>query len=360
MIEKIQLELTTICNLNCEYCLRPKKFSKIDKSVVERINGLAKKFVLYGYGEPLLHEDVLKIVSSLDGKIAISTNGMVDERFFEVSEAVDEFGISLDINESLRLGMNIEKIFRKMERLKGKGIAEVVLTSENLEEFSSLAEKIALSGFNIMATNFIASSKELYSKTLYFEGSRLNADFLHIDEDFFLKMLKGEEKELSGVLKLNFCAILEAKERIKVAKRSEKALEEAEEIAKSYGVNFIKPEFFGEAENRECPYRDSIFIRADSFISPCMSLAYTHNEFVNRRDNIVEEFILGNLSDEIEKIVENKREFEKLRAEMDFPWCGDCGYSTGCWFLDNGMDCYGNKPSCAQCLYSVGIVKCLI
>ncbi|MCS7143941.1 MAG: radical SAM protein [Archaeoglobaceae archaeon] len=364
MIEKIQLELTTSCNLSCEYCLRPNMISELDQEIVEKVNGMAKKFVLYGYGEPLLHDKLLDLVKLLDGELVLSTNGMVDEKFYEVADLVDLIGISLDLNDSLRRGMELNKILRKLDNLKGKAVAEIVLTKENFPKLSELAEKLAERSVDIMATNLIAPNSEIYAKALYFEGSRDNADFLHVDEDFVLKMLKTRKPEQENLdiihRNINLCALIEAKDRIRLAKKSESEIERIEEIAKSYGVNFTKPKFFGEVKQRECPYRDSIFVRADSLVSPCMPFAYTHIEFVNRRKNIVQEFVFGSLKDEIDEIIEIKHHFETLRTRMDFPYCGDCGHTAGCWFLENGMDCYVNKPSCAQCLYSVGIAKCLI
>ncbi|MEM0330652.1 MAG: hypothetical protein QXW84_04675 [Archaeoglobaceae archaeon] len=363
MIQKLQLELTTKCNLSCEYCLKPSLVSELDKNAVEKLSGVAKKFVLYGYGEPLLHEKILHFVKALDGEIVVSTNCMVDENFYEVAELVDVFGISIDVNDTLRHGMKLSKIFRKLENLQRKAIAQIVLTQDNLLNFPELAQILAERGLDIMATNLIAPNSEIYSKALYFEGSRANADFLHVDENFVLKILKArksEPEELKISCKVNFCALLEAKDRVQRAKKSEEIIEKVEELAKSYGVGFVKPKFFGEADQRDCPYKDSLFVRADAQISPCMPFAYTHSEFVNRRSIVIREHILGNLSEEIDKIVEIKSQFEKLRKEMDFPWCGDCGHVAGCWFLENGMDCYANKPSCSNCLYSAGIAKCLI
>jgi len=362
MIEKIQLEITTRCNLKCEYCLKPQNTAEIDEGVVSSINGIAKKFILYGYGEPLLHEKVVEFASFLDGELVLSTNGMVDEKFEEIAELFDVVGISLDLNDSFRRGMELERVMKKLESLKCKTFAEVVLTSENIQEFPIFAEKIAEKGVDIMVTNLIAPNIELYTKALYFEGSRKHADFLHVDEDFVLKILRARkpEAERGFNLPLNLCALLEAKDRIRTAKKSEKMLEKAEDVARSYGIRLLKPEFFGEAENRECPYRDSLFVRADGFASPCMPLAYSHEEFLNRRRQKVQNFILGHLSEGIDELVEKEIDFERLRKSMDFPWCGDCGLVAGCWYLENGMDCYANKPSCSQCLYSVRIARCLI
>lgn len=367
MIEKIQIELTTRCNLDCEYCLRPKRAVDIKREIFDEISGVAKKFILYGFGEPLMHKEIIPILNKLDGEIVISTNGMVDENFSEAAEIADIVGISIDLNDELRKGMNLEKVLKKLEKIKTKGIAEIVITRDNIDKFAEFAEFLAEKGFAIMATNVIAPKREIYAKALYFEGSRVNADYIYLSESEILSMIRKkffiaiESIETDSRKKFpNFQALIERKERIKNALKAEEEIEKVSEIAKSYGVDFLKPNFFGEYDCRKCPYERSLFIRSDSKISPCMQMAYSHIEFVNQREKFLNEFTLGSVLEGIEEVEANFTFFEKIRKEMDFPWCGDCSHVFGCWFLANGMDCYGNAPSCSECLYSVGIAKCLV
>ncbi|MEM1578295.1 MAG: radical SAM protein [Archaeoglobaceae archaeon] len=368
MIEKIQIELTTRCNLDCEYCLRPKTAVEIKREIFEELGGAAKKFILYGFGEPLMHKEIIPILNKLDGEIVISTNGMVDENFAEIAEIADFVGISVDLNAELRRGMGLEKVLSKLEKIKTKGIAEIVITRDNIGKLAKFAEFLAEKGVGIMLTNVIAPRKEIYARALYFEGSRINADYIHLSESEMLSMIRKKffiavetiETEFVEKKFPNLQALIEGKERIKRALEAEKEIEKVLEVAKSYGVDFVKPNFFGESERRKCPYERSLFVRSDSKVSPCMQMAYPHNEFVNQREKFVSEFTVGKVLDGIERIETKLAFFEKIREEMDFPWCGDCAHVFGCWFLANGMDCYGNIPSCSECLYSVGIAKCLV
>ncbi|MFN3384713.1 MAG: radical SAM protein [Archaeoglobaceae archaeon] len=362
MIDKVQIEVTTNCNLRCEYCLKPEKAIDIAEEIVEKLYGVAKRYVLYGFGEPMLNKNLGEFANSLDGELVLSTNAMVDEQFYEIAQLFDVVGISIDTAD-FRKGLVLEKAIKKLEKLESP-FAQFVILEDNFQEFLALVNSLAEEGINVLATNAIAPNSTIYEKTLYFEGSRVNLDHIHLTESEIIEMIHEHfyidpsRKEIAKKAP-NFQAIIEAKQRILKAQQIEKIVDELKNSLKK-GV-FIEPKFFGESEGRSCPYKNSIFIRADGKVSACIGFAYEHKEFVNRRQKKVEPFVAGDLLEqEIDEVLENLREFENSRSRMDFPWCGDCAHVFGCWFLENGMDCYGNKPSCSECLYSVSIAKCLV
>ena len=141
------------------------------------------------------------------------------------------------------------------------------------------------------------------------------------------------------------------------------------EVAKSSGVELKVPKVFPDAAERSCPYEEkrSVYVRSDGKVAPCMELAYTHPEYVNSHNKLVHEYLIGDVkSESLSKILSNE-EFKRLREmrknlTRNCPWCGDCPYSElECWFVkDNLIDCYGNAPSCSECLYSVGLASCII
>ncbi len=361
MIEKVQIEVTTNCNLRCEYCLKPEKAIEIEEEIVEKLRGVAKRFIFYGFGEPMLNKNLAKFVELLDGESVLSTNAMVEENFYEIAQLFDVVGVSIDTAD-FRKGLVLEKAMEKIEKLESP-FAQFVILEENFPQFLALANSLAEKGIKVLATNAIAPSSRIYEKTLYFEGSRINLEHVHLTEGEIVEMIKrffyiDPGRKAIAKKSPNFQAIIEARKRILKAQKID---ERIKEIKSSLKEVFIAPEFFGESEKRECPYKNAIFVRADGKVSVCMELAYEHNEFVNRRLKKVEAFVIGDLLEQdIDEILENLREFEARRREVDFPWCGDCAHVFGCWFLENGMDCYGNKPSCSECLYSVSIAKCLV
>jgi MoaA/NifB/PqqE/SkfB family radical SAM enzyme len=384
-LQKIQIEPNTFCNLSCQYCFRNMGLNpetEINLSIIDKITGSAREYVIYGFGEPLLNDNILTILERLDGEITISTNGMVDENFIEVVERVDKIGISVDIDSTMRTGMDWKKIEKKMRTVDGKGFAEVVVTKDNLLEMAKLLEIVASNGLDIFVSNMIAPTRELYDRTVYFESSRQTVELVNrIVEEFGTEFIinviqdcsRGGGKNFqiykqlldeiySEGYSVNLISISELADRIEIALKAERLFEELDDIVTAYGVRMHKPSFFGDAKGRECPYERSIFVRADGKTVSCMSFAYPHVEFVNSHLKRVEPFITGDLTyQEIDEIVKSLKNFECLRRDMsNFPWCADCPYVSGCWFAERNIDCYGNQPSCSECLYSCGIARCIM
>ena len=48
-----------------------------------------------------------------------------------------------------------------------------------------------------------------------------------------------------------------------------------------------------------------------------------------------------------------------MLEDFRFPSCTDCKLLSGCAYIDdNEMDCWGNSPSCAECLWARRIIAC--
>jgi len=377
MFDKVQIEPTTRCNLSCRYCHGlGLPDMEISEDIFEKIAGNAKEYVIYGYGEPFLYSNIRKI-EELGGKIVLSTNGTLPLSR-DLVESVDRVGVSIDVDDTLRRGLKVETALKNLEILGEKGIAEIVLTSDNIDRIPEFFERIAQYGAGLLATNVVAPDLRIYRKALYFEGSRRNVELvMDLDERILVEAIRDcsrgggralslyrnlLEEVYSEGYSINLLAIFEFRERIRTAIKAEGMFERVREIAREYDVELIAPSFFGDSKLRECPYANSIFVRADGRVSSCMSFAYNHREYVNAHRKDVESFIVGDLRKQnVDEIRERLRHFEELRGDMEnFPWCADCPYVEGCWYAERNLDCYANQPSCSECLYSSGIAKCLL
>ncbi len=389
----IQIEVTTACDLNCSYCFRDGSAIDVAEGVVEKLIGCDREYVLYGYGEPLKNRNLRKIVERLDGRIMLSTNGIND--ISEIVEVVDRIGFSLDsTNEEylrkVRRGSNASKILENLKKAGEKAFIESVITSENIKNLRELVELASNYGIDVKLTNVVAPNRWIYEKAIYFEPSKMIIDMLgfgngskssydlnsRIDEDFIVKVIhdcsRGKGKFLDRYREIlrdagkkgylvNLSYILESSQRIYRAIEAEKTLGELKEFASELGVDLDVPEFFGDAIKRECPYKNSIFVRADGKVSSCMSFSRPHTEFMNNHERKVNAFIVGNLNfQEYDEVVQALSDFERKRDDMStFPWCADCPHVSGCWYIEHNQDCYVNNPTCGECLYSVGISKCV-
>jgi len=105
---KLQLEITNRCNLNCGMCPRTElslEYKDMDLSVLKCI---AQKMpphaeiILTGWGEPLLHADVIKAVSLFKNKncmVRITTNGVLLNRDMAkelIGAGIDSISVSVD------------------------------------------------------------------------------------------------------------------------------------------------------------------------------------------------------------------------------------------------------------------------
>ena len=57
----------------------------------------------------------------------------------------------------------------------------------------------------------------------------------------------------------------------------------------------------------------------------------------------------AHLAGGVARVLDNVRDFR-------FPSCVDCG--EACAYAEHNQDCWGNAPSCADCLWAQDLVRC--
>ena len=91
MFERIYIEISNICNLQCTFCpevVRDKKVISVEEFRAHAIQAkpLAKQVCLHLMGEPLGHPqfaEIIKICDELELKIFLTTNGTLIKRHAE-------------------------------------------------------------------------------------------------------------------------------------------------------------------------------------------------------------------------------------------------------------------------------------
>lgn len=81
--KKIYIEITNVCNLNCNFCPQTKRrpqYMGIDtfSNILDQVKGYGSYIYLHVKGEPLLHDDIDKLLDisfSKGFKVNITTNG---------------------------------------------------------------------------------------------------------------------------------------------------------------------------------------------------------------------------------------------------------------------------------------------
>ena len=98
----------------------------------------------------------------------------------------------------------------------------------------------------------------------------------------------------------------------------------------------------------------------DGRVTPCLSLLYTHTEYVGGRDRTVRAFEVGHVDRAPLREIWQNPDYRAFRARVrgfDMSPCLSCG---GCSISEtNQGDCFGTPfPACSECLWAQGIALC--
>lgn len=275
--DKIYIEITNRCNLNCNFCFNTKRekrdmtteeFKKIIKEVKDKTNLI----LLHVKGEPLLSpylEEILEECEKNNMKVNITTNGTLSKEKKEIllkSKAIRQINISLH------------------SYIENKGIK-----SNYLEEITEVVEEI------VNKTNSCISYR-LWN----LECLKNNM------ENEIILMYLGEKYKKEGLL---------------VLAREKKSIRLGEKIFLNQDIQFTWPDLHGKEINHvgTCyGLRKQIAILVNGDVVPCC---------LDGEGNI----ILGNIyENSLEEILNTKRAIE-IRQNFEQnkliePLCRTCGF----------------------------------
>lgn len=344
-IRRLYIELTDQCNLNCGICYR-RSWSNSSgdmkeetfRRLLENINELheLKEVVLGGIGEPAVSEHFYRAVKALSGyNLTITTNGVIEEQgkielmaqnarriVFSVDGLEERFykirGASLEqVCSTIR---QIQKIKEQCGRTTPEIYIQFVLSADNREDLPKVVDlAAALRIKTLIVSNLIPMTQEDKDKILY---SRYKDDEIRNYMD-------------------NICR----KSLIK-------------------GVQPLLPNWELKTE-RKCSFveSDSIYVCASGEVSPCHRLSHRYDEYVFGRRKKVQPYSFGSINNQNLQEIWNSKAyigFRDLVLCSRYPSCIDCDYSDGCDYVRSSeMDCNGNAPACADCLWSRRIAICI-
>ncbi len=346
--KKLILELTTKCNLNCIMCFR-KSWSEIEGEMNEKLfmkilDEAVKantEFIWFGgWGEPLIHKNFIEFAEEVKRrgfKLGINTNGTLlnkDLALKLINIGLDRLSISIDAASQQTYnkirGGNLNNILRVLkfihEERKRRGtpypITEFIFTAmnSNINELISLIELAEKYGIGrIIVSNVIPILSKVNDECLY-----LNDNF-NFDELYGKIAIKSLETNVSVKL----------------------------------------PEFTLKTE-RKCPFimENAACITWNGNLTPCFNFLHTYKCYIYGVEKNINQIVFGNLNKDSLINIWNKVDYLRFRFKVryfNFPSCTDCKFHDICDFtLSNEYDCWSNSPSCADCLYSRGIIQCPI
>lgn len=344
-INKIYLELTQRCNLQCKNCFRQNWTSPdtqmsqaIFDQILSSLNSIPslKEIILGGIGEPTIHPNFIEWVKQLPKKeLTVTTNAFYwkEETIQLLAERFDKIVISVDGLEStffkIRnfelevLEKNIKRLLKYRNDLgnyKPFLIAQIVLSSDNVDEIEELIPRLAKMGFmKIILSNLLPQNEADKDKILY-----------KIHENLLMNQYRNTwlNKALSNQIQIKFPAI-----QLKTERR----------------CHFV--------------HDGTLTINSDGNIAPCYRFAHPSIEYVFGRRKQVYPFHYGNVLDQSINEIWFTKLYTDLRLQNirnRFPSCPDCDLVDCCDYINDSLcDCRGQNPSCADCLWTRDFVQCI-
>lgn len=346
-LRKVYIEVTSRCNLSCITCIRNSWLDPGQDMDLATFSGIIEQLkdfksvnevVFGGYGEPLYHPRILemiKIVKQSGLKTTITTNGvLLDKKMAAalVDLNIDQIMASFDSAQpqqygDIRIGsslinvvanvnnLNEEKV-RRTRHVPKVGI-EFVVMKQNLQEIPAIAILArTLGAAFVIVTNILPHTEEMTKEVLY-DGQH-ELPMASTWPVFMGDWLLWGKMELPRMKWGAFrrCRFLEA---------------------------------------------GAIVVSSDGYVSSCYPLLHSYTYYIFGRKKNVSRYSIGNMKEK--KLIDmlTSDEFLKFRYRVrnfNFPSCVDCDLSINCDYASSNTDCWGNDPSCADCLFAQDIVRC--
>ena len=365
-IRRVYVEPTTLCNLQCETCVRhswDEPLGMMTEATWDRLLASLRQTpslrsaAFWGIGEPLMHPriaDMLRDVRPLVQSTELITNGLLLTRDVSqqlIAAGLDTLVLSADgataeANASVRDGADLETVRRNVydlrvlrEELGVKhpeiGLEFVMMKSnvDQLPKLRSLAH--SLGATFVIVTNLLPYTRELASETLY----NLSIASAYTQG----RSLWFPEISLPRV------------------DAREPALEPMVQLLRQEG-SFPARNSPLSNEGPHCRFvnEGAVAVGWDGRVSPCVALLHSYTCYVRNREKAVRHWAVGNVNEQSLAEIWARPEyvaFRKRVRDFDFSPCADCG---GCEYADtNEEDCFGNTfPVCGDCLWARGVIQC--
>lgn len=347
-VQKLYLEATTSCNLQCRTCMRnvwddPQEQMSMETfgRVVESLAGLPdlKRIVITGFGEPLVHPNLMVMIETIrkhNLAVTIGTNGSLLTRRVSqelVKLGVDRVMVSVDGGRPETYahvrGAALSQVLENIRTLNGEktrlgrlypavGIEFVVLRSNvnELGDISRLAAQLNVS--RVLVSNVLAYTKEMLDEVIY--GYEPIMPF----------------KANGWALKADAWVLWATQEMPRMHWGAERV------------CRFIQ--------------NNAIVIGWDGKVSPCYALSHNYTYYtIDGVKKQVDRYVLGDVNSLPLCEIWMAEEYVRFRSQVrvfDFPSCPNCDLRETCDLRAINKGCWGWNPSCADCLWAQDIIRC--
>jgi Fe-coproporphyrin III synthase len=346
--QKLYIEATTGCNLQCKTCIRnvwSDPIASMEKETFQAIlNGMdalpnLNRVIFTSFGEPLTHPNIMEMIAAVRKRkveVTLGTNGLLltpDISRELIRLGVDRVMVSIDggrpeTYNDIRGAMLAEIVenIKKLNELKVEmhelfpsiGVEFVVMKSNasELEDVARLSESLGVS--KLLVSNVLAYSEDMLGEILY----------SHEPVDPF--------QTTSWAIRSGAWVMWATQEL---------------------------PRMHWGAERRCRFVQDrSIVVGWDGEVSPCYALSHNYSYYaIDGIKKQVARHSFGNVKKAALPEIWMSEDYVKFRSEVreyHFPSCPDCDLRETCDLRKNNEGCWGLNPSCADCLWAQDIVRC--
>ncbi|MTI55879.1 MAG: tungsten cofactor oxidoreductase radical SAM maturase [Geosporobacter ferrireducens] len=342
-VKRIYIEVTTECNFSCITCIRSswqdkllhmdwETFENIIKNLKELPN--LKSVHFGGFGEPMTHPrifDMLGAVKNLGLKVEMITNGS----FLQKENIQKLIDLELDV------------LFTSLD-------------SPDEDEYNEIRQGADFQSVTQNVVNLQAAKQERKTKKpeLGIEFVAMKKNYANLPKLIRLACdLKASQIIISNLLPYH--------ESMK-----DEIVYDIDDTGRMFGKESLRTTIFAQMSNmklrteRSCKFvKDkSLSINYQGNISPCYALMHTYQCYIYGRKKQMYPCYLGNVNEKSLLDIWMDSGYVNFRRVVDenlFPSCTDCKSQDGCNYTEsNEMDCWGNSPSCAECLWSRRIIAC--
>ncbi len=360
-LRRAYVEVTGQCNLRCTLCPRPGWAQGADHMTVPCFEALLAgmpdggiTLAFGGFGEPTIHPEFMQLVARARAagcRVELITNGTT----MSASLARDLVGLDVaQISFSLDGGDDASH-----EAMRSASRAAV------LDGVSRLADERRRGGRRLaIGLACVATRRNAASLPAVLDTARgLGVDFVSISNAI------PHTAEAADDILWHYAAHVSGSSpqswspRVTVARFDLTGVTRplVEAIWRQLPV-VPPPAVDGGTWRNRCRFvrEGTVAISWDGRVAPCLSLLYTHAEFIGGREKTVKSWTLGLVQDTPLRDIWRSGTCRAFRArvrEFDVSPCLSCG---GCVISEtNEGDCFGTPfPACSECLWAQGIVLC--
>ncbi len=366
-LNKLYIEATTGCNLDCQMCVRHAWEEPIGAmsyatftSLMEQVKELPAPPTIHfgGFGEPMSHPrflDMAQMAKDLGARVEMTTNGMLlteDKAMALFEMGFDQLFVSIDSVDpqkyaDIRVGADFNQVFENLKTLRRLklyhgtkyanpqvGIAFVVMKS-NIHELPLLPHlAIQLNAKEIKVSNLVPHLPEMENEIVYDLAMRS------------LTYRRGGDTANTSLPKINFDEV------------TGKPLRDLLNAPTSVGFMHLN---LNERENY-CQFVQDGYamVCRDGRVAPCMSYMHAHTEYLKGYKREIKAVSFGNIREQSLKSIWESEEYTDFRRRLKEFKFSPCTFCSGCDLLEsNETDCaMSPSPACGGCVWTQGFVQC--